>query len=115
MLESYQHLMLKRLIFTFDDVHTRSCHVEGTTSTYQVGDIPSFASYCQSTSSLVQGTQSTQPYIDVQNVDGMEEIITPSRIRFRRQKNLIDIDTNILKSMHEKISMRTCQRKINNM
>ena len=45
------------LIFTYDDVHTPSCHVEGTTSTYQVGDIPSFASYSQVTSSLVQGTQ----------------------------------------------------------
>ena len=33
------------LICRFDDVKTPSCHVEGTTSTYQVGDIPSFASY----------------------------------------------------------------------
>ena len=33
------------LIFTSNDVHTPSCHVEGTTSTYEVGDIPSFASY----------------------------------------------------------------------
>ena len=56
------------LICRSNDVHSPSCHVEGTTSTYQVGDIPSFASYCQGTSSLVQGTKNTQPYIDVQNV-----------------------------------------------
>ncbi|MFA1226146.1 hypothetical protein, partial [Klebsiella pneumoniae] len=97
------------------DVHTPSCHVEGTTSTYQVGDIPSFASYCQGTSSLVQGPQNIQPYVDVQNVEGMEEIITPSRIHFKRPKYLIDIDTNILKSMPDKISKRTCQRKVNHM
>ena len=54
------------LICSFDNVQTPSCHVEGTTSTYQVGDIPSFASYCQGTSSSVQGTQNTQPYVDVQ-------------------------------------------------
>ena len=41
------------LICRSDDVHTPSCHVEGTTSTYQVGDIPSFASYCQGTSSSI--------------------------------------------------------------
>ena len=41
------------LICRSDDVHTSSCHVEGTTSTYQIGDIPYFASYCQGTSSLV--------------------------------------------------------------
>ena len=92
-----------------------SSHVEGTTSTYQVGDIPSFASYFQGTSSSVQGTQNTQPYVDVQNVERMEEIITPSRIHFRRPKYLIDIDTNILKSMPNKISKRTCQRKVNRM
>ena len=56
------------LISTSDYVHTPSCHVEGTTSTYQVGDIPSFASYCQGTSSLVQCTQNNKPYVDVQNV-----------------------------------------------
>ena len=56
------------LISTSDNVHTPSCHVEGTTSTDQVGDIPSFASYCQGKSSSVQGTQNTQPYVDVQNV-----------------------------------------------
>ena len=72
------------LIFISDDVHTPSCHVEDTTSTHHVGDIPSFASYCQGTSSSVQGTQYSQPYVDVQNVEGMEEIITPSRIFFRR-------------------------------
>ena len=60
------------LICRSDDVHTPSCHVEGITSTYRVGDIPSFASYCQGTSSLVQGTQNTQPDVDVQNVEGME-------------------------------------------
>ena len=60
------------LISTSDDLNTPSCHVEGTTSTHQVGDIPSFASYCQGTSSLVQGTQYTQPYVDVKNVEGME-------------------------------------------
>ena len=103
------------LICRFDDVHTPSCHVEGTTSKYQVGDIPSFASYCQGTSSSVQGTQSTQPYVDVQNVERMEKIITPSRIHFRRPKYLIDIDTNISKSMPDKISKRTCQRKVNRM
>ena len=101
------------LICRYDNVHSPSCHVEGTTSTYQVGDIPSFASYCQGTSSLVQGTQNTQPYVDVQNVEGMEEIIKPSRIHFRRPKYLIDIDTNILKSMPKKISKCTCQRKVN--
>ena len=101
------------LICRFDDVHTPSCHVEGTTSTYQVGDIPSFTSYCQGTSSSVQGTQYTQPYIDVQNVERIEEIRTPSRIRFRKPKYLIDIDTNILKSMPHKISKHTCQRKVN--
>ena len=53
------------LICRSDDIHTPSCHVEGTTSTHQVGDIPSFASYCQGTSSLVQGTQNTQPYVDI--------------------------------------------------
>ena len=42
------------LICRSDNVHTPSCHVEGTTSTYQVGDIPSFASYYQDTSSSVQ-------------------------------------------------------------
>ena len=47
------------LICRSDNVHTPSCHVEGTKSTHQVGDIPSFASYCQGTSSSVQGTQST--------------------------------------------------------
>ena len=62
------------LIFRSDDVHTPSCHVEGTTSTYQIGDIPSFASYCQGTSSSIQGMQNTQPYVDVQNVEGMKEI-----------------------------------------
>ena len=46
------------LICRSNDVHTPSCHVEGTISTYQVGDIPSFASYCQGTSSSVQGMQS---------------------------------------------------------
>ena len=60
------------LICRFDNVDTPSCHVEGITSTYQVGDIPSVASYCQGTSSLVQGTQHAQPYVDVQNVEGME-------------------------------------------
>ena len=48
------------LICRSDDIHTPSCHVEGTTSTHQVGDIPSFASYCQGTSSSVQGMQSIQ-------------------------------------------------------
>ena len=72
------------LICRSDNVHTPSCHVEGTTSTYQVGDISSFASYCQGTSSSVQGMQNTQPYVDVQNFERMEEIITPSRIHFRR-------------------------------
>ena len=103
------------LILRSDNVQTQSCHVEGTTSTYQVGDIPSFTSYCQGTSSLVQGMQYTQPYVDVQNIEGMEEIITPSRIHFRRPKYLIDIDTNILKSMPDKTSKRTCQRKVNRM
>ena len=100
------------LICRSDDVHTPSSHVEGTTSTYQVGNIPSFASYCQCTSSLVQGMQNTQPYVDVQNVEGMKEIITTFRIHFRRPKYLIDIDTNILKSMLDKISKRTCERKL---
>ena len=59
--------------------------------------------------------QNTQPYVDVQNVEGIEEIITPSRILFRRPKYLIDIDTNILKSMPNKISKFTCQRKVNSM
>ena len=45
----------------------------------------------------------------------MKEIITPSRIHFRRPKYLIDIDTNILKSMSNKISRPTCQRKVNHM
>ena len=45
----------------------------------------------------------------------MEEIIIPSRIHFRRPKYLIDIDTNILKSMPDKISKCTCQRKVNRM
>ena len=44
------------LICRSDDIHTPSCHVESTTSTHQVGDIPSFTSYCQGTSSSVQGT-----------------------------------------------------------
>ena len=103
------------LICTSDDVHTLLCHVNGTTSTYQVGNIPSFASYCQGTSSLVQVTQNTQPYVDVQNVEGMEEIITPPIIYFIRPKYFIDIDTNILKSMPDKISKHTCQRKVNPM
>ena len=64
---------------------------------------------------MVQGTQYTQPYVDVQNVEGMEEIMPPSRIHFRRSKYLIDIDTSILKSMPEKISKRNCQRKVNHM
>ena len=64
---------------------------------------------------MVQGTQSNQPYIDVQNIEGMEEIITPSRIHFRRPKYLIDIDTNIFKSMPNMISKCTCQRKVNHM
>ena len=33
------------LICRFDDIHPPSCHVVGTTSTYQVGDIPYLASY----------------------------------------------------------------------
>ena len=33
------------LICRSDDIHTPSCHVESTTSTHQVGDIPSFTSY----------------------------------------------------------------------
>ena len=82
---SFSHVE-ETLIFRFDDVHTPSCHVEGTTSTHLVGDIPSFASYCQGTSSSVQGMKNTQPYVDVKNVEGMEEIITPSRIHFRRPK-----------------------------
>ena len=45
----------------------------------------------------------------------MEVIITPPRIHFRRPKYLIDIDTNILKSMPDKISKCTCQRKVNHM
>ena len=96
------------LIYRSDDIHTPSCHVESTTSTHQVGDIPSFTSYCQGTSSSVQGMQNTQSYVDVQNVEGMEEIITPSRICFRRPKYLIDTDTNILKSIADKISKCTC-------
>ena len=103
------------LIYRSNDIHTPSFHVESTTSTHQVGDIPSFTSYCQGTSSSVQGTQYTQPYIDVQNVERIEEIRTPSRIHFRRPKYLIDIDTNILKSMLDKISKRTYQRKVNHM
>ena len=67
------------LICRSNDVHTPSCHVEGTTSTHQVRDIPSFTSYFQGTSSSVQSMQNTQPYFDVQNTKGMEEIITPSR------------------------------------
>lgn len=102
-------------ISTSNNVHTPSCHVEGTTSTYEVGDIPLFASYCQGTSYSVQDIQFTQIYIHVQNVEGMKEIITPSRIHFRRPKYLISIDTNILKSMPNKISKRTCQRKVNHM
>ena len=74
------------LICRFNNVHTPSCHVEGATLTYQVGDILSLTSYCQGTSSSVQGTQNTQPYVDDQNVKEMEEIITPSRIFFRRPK-----------------------------
>ena len=72
------------LLCRSDDIHTPSCHFESTTSTHQVGDIPSFASYCQGTSSSVQGMQYTQPYVDVQNCERMEEIITPSKVRFRR-------------------------------
>ena len=49
----------------------------------------------------------------IQNVEGMEEIIITFRIYFRRPKYLIDIDTNILKSMSDKISKCTCQRKFN--
>ena len=45
----------------------------------------------------------------------MEEIIIPSRICFTRIKYLIDIDTNILKPMSDKINKRTCQRKVNHM
>ena len=45
----------------------------------------------------------------------MEQIIMPSRIHFRRPKYFIDIDTNILKSMSDKISKCTCQRKVNRM
>ena len=60
------------LIYRSDDIHTPSCHVEDTPSTHQVGDIPSFTSYCQGTSSSVQGTQYTQTYIDVQNVERIE-------------------------------------------
>ena len=103
------------LICRSDNVHTPLCHVKGTTSTHQLRDIPSLASYCKGTSSSVQGMQYTQPYVDVQNVEGMEEIITPSRIYLRRPKYLIDIDTNIFNSMPNKISKRTCQRKVNHM
>ena len=74
------------LICRSNDIHTPSCNVEGTTSTHQVGNIPSFASHYQDTISSVQGTQNNQLYVDVQNVEGIEEIITPSRIHFRRQK-----------------------------
>ena len=96
------------LIYRSDDIHTPSCHVESTTSTHQVGDIPSFTSYYRGTSSLVQGMQYTQPYIDVQNIERIEEIITPYRIYFRRPKYLIDIDTKILKLVPRKISKHTC-------
>ena len=91
-------------------MYTPSCHVEGTTSTYQVGDIPSFAYYFQDTSSLIQCTQNTQPYVDVQNVEPIEEIRTPYAIFFRKLRYFIDIDTSILKSMPDKISKCTCQR-----
>ena len=64
---------------------------------------------------MVQGTQITQPYVDVQNVEVMEEIIRPSRIHFRKPKYFIDIDTNIFKSMPNKISKHTCHRKVNRM
>ena len=56
--------------------------------------------------------QYNRPYVDVQNVEGMEEIIRPFRIHFRRPKYLIDIDTNILKSMLDMISKHTCQKKL---
>lgn len=103
------------LICRSNDVHTLSCHVKGATSTYQVGEIPSFASYCQGTSCSVQGTQNTQPYVEVQNVEGIEDIITPFRSFFRRPNYFIDTDTNILKSVPNKISKCTCQRKFNHM
>ena len=45
----------------------------------------------------------------------MKEIITPSRIYFRRPKYLTDIDINILKSMPNKINKCTWQRKVNHM
>ena len=45
----------------------------------------------------------------------MEEIIKPSRTHFSRPKYLIDIDTHILKSIPDKISMHTCQTKVNPM
>ena len=50
---SFSHIE-EMLIYKSDDVHTPSCHVEGTTSTCQVGDIPSFASSFQGTSSSIQ-------------------------------------------------------------
>lgn len=59
--------------------------------------------------------QNTQPYVDVQNIEGMEKIITPSIICFRRPKYLIDIDTNILKLIPDNISKHTCQRIVNHM
>ena len=49
------------------------------------------------------------------NVERMEEIIKPYRFFLRRPKYLIDIDTNILKSMSDKISKHTSQRKVNHM
>ena len=53
-----------RLFYRSDDVHTPSCHVKGKTLTYQVRDIPSSTFYCQGTSSSIQGTQNTQPYVE---------------------------------------------------
>ena len=53
-------------------MHTPSCHVEGTTSTYQVVDISSLGFYCQGTLSSVLGMQNTLPYVDVQNVERIE-------------------------------------------
>ena len=52
--------------------------------------------------------QHTQPYIDVQNVERIEEIRTPSRIRFKKPKYLIDIDTNILKSIPNILKSIVC-------
>ncbi|WP_044908971.1 hypothetical protein, partial [[Clostridium] innocuum] len=73
-------------------------HVEGTPLSTSEG--------VGTTSSHVEGTQDGTQF--THNV-----FDAPRIIKYRKPKYLIDIDTNILQAMPDKIPKRTCQRNAN--